>query len=102
MKGVLNMRIIGKILAAPFVVVLTIFVAFMQFSFHISGWVFAIASTLLGIGGIVTIVSGNTFNGVALLIMGFLVSPYGIPMLAVHFTAGMQKINYKLRDFITS
>ena len=96
------MRIIGKIFAAPLVVLFTIFVAVMQFMFHISGWVFSLASFLLGVGGIAVIISGNTFNGVALLIMGFLVSPYGLPMLAVHFTAGMQKANYKLRDFIAS
>jgi len=36
------MRIIFKILAAPFVVILTIFVAVMQFVFHLSGWVFVL------------------------------------------------------------
>ena len=96
------MRIICKIFAAPFVVILTIFVAVMQFLFLISGWVFVIAGIFLGIGGVVMLIAGNTYNGTALLIMGFLVSPYGIPKLAVYFTAGMQKINYRLRDFITS
>jgi len=84
------------------VVLVTIFVALMWFMFHISGWIFALASFAFGIGGVAVLISGNTFNGVALLIMGFLVSPFDLPMLAVHFTAGMQKVNYKLRDFIAS
>ena len=96
------MRIIFKILAAPFVVILTIFVAVMQFVFHLSGWVFALVSSVLGLGGIITLFTGPTFNGVMLLIMAFLISPYGLPMLAVHIVAGMQGLNYTLRDYITS
>ena len=96
------MRIIFKILAAPFVVLLTVFVAVMKFLFHISGWVFGLVSFLLGICGIVFIISGNTTNGIIALVIAFLVSPYGLPMLAVHFTVGAQGLNYKLRDFIMS
>jgi len=94
------MKIIFKILAAPFVVILTLVVAFMQFLFHISGWVFGLVSGLLGIIGVITLFTGTVFNGVALLVIAFLVSPYGIPMLAVHLTVGLQSINYALRDFI--
>jgi len=94
------MKIIFKILSAPFVVILTLVVAFMQFLFHISGWVFGLVSGLLGIIGVVTLFTGTIFNGVALLVIAFLVSPYGIPMLAVHLTVGLQSINYALRDFI--
>jgi len=72
----------------------------MQFLFHISGWVFGLVSGLLGIIGVVTLFTGTIFNGVALLVIAFLVSPYGIPMLAVHLTVGLQSINYALRDFI--
>ena len=96
------MRIIFKILAAPFVVILTIFVAVMQFVFHLSGWVFALVSSLLGLIGVVTLFTGPVHNGIILLVLAFLVSPYGLPMLAVHIVAGMQGLNYTLRDFITS
>ena len=100
LKGAVFMKIIFKILSAPFVVILTLVVAFMQFLFHISGWVFGLVSGLLGIIGVVTLFTGTIFNGVALLVIAFLVSPYGIPMLAVHLTVGLQSINYALRDFI--
>ena len=96
------MRIIFKILAAPFVVILSIFVAVMGFVFQLSGWVFAFASSILGLGGVITLFTGKTFNGVMLLIMAFLISPYGLPMLAVHIVGGIQRINYTLQDFITS
>lgn len=94
------MRIIFKIIAATFVLILTLIVAFMQFLFHLSGWVFGLASGILGIIGVVTLFTGTVFNGVALLVIAFLVSPYGLPMLAVHLTAGLQRLNYALRDFI--
>ena len=96
------MRIIFKVLAAPFVVLLTVFVAVMSFIINLSGWVFGIASSLLGLGGIVVLFTGPTFNGVMLLVLAFLISPYGLPMLVVHFVGGMESINYRLRDFITS
>jgi len=96
------MRIIFKILAAPFVVILTIFVAVMGFVFQLSEWVFTIASTILGLGGIITLFTGPIFNGVMLLVMAFLISPYGLPMLAVHIVGGLESLNYTLRDFITS
>jgi len=102
MKGAVFMKIIFKIIAAPFVVILTLVVAFMQFLFHISGWVFGLVSGLLGMIGVITLFTGPVFNGVALLVIAFLVSPYGIPMLAVHLVVGLQGINYALRDFITS
>ncbi len=95
------MKIILKILAAPFVLILTLTVAFMQFLFHISGWVFGLASGILGLIGVVTLFTGTVFNGIALLVIAFIVSPYGLPMLAVHLTVGLQKLNYALRDFIT-
>jgi len=96
------MRIIFKILAAPFVVLLTIFVAVMSFIINLSGWVFGLVSGLLGLGGIITLFTGPTFNGIMLLVLAFLVSPYGLPMLVVYFVGGMQSLNYTLRDFITS
>ena len=96
------MRIIFKILAAPFVVILSIFVAVMGFVFQLSGWVFALASSLLGLIGAVTLFTGPIHNGVIILVLAFLISPYGLPMLAVHIVGGIQRINYTLQDFITS
>jgi len=96
------MRIFLKILAIPFMLLLTIFVAFMKFLAFISGWVFVIMSFICGIGALIALFSGNTIGGIGGLVIAFLISPYGLPMLAVHLTAGAQGLNHRLRDFIRS
>jgi len=102
MRGDIYMRIIFNILTAPFVAILTISVLAIQFFFQLSGWVFVLASSILVIGGVAMLFTGMTYNGIGCLILGFLVSPYGLPMLAVRLTAGMHRVNLKLRNFIAS
>jgi len=46
-RGIYPMRLILKILAAPFVVALTLAVAFFAFLLHLSSIIFGLASTLL-------------------------------------------------------
>lgn len=39
-------------------------------------------------------------NGIILLVIAFLLSPFGLPMLAVRVLGLLQDANYALRDFI--
>lgn len=95
------MRIILKIIAVPFVVVLTILVAVMLFFFQLSGWIFLLASSILGFGGAALLFTGDTISGIAVLVMAFLVSPYGLPAIAAWLTGLLDSLNYSLKSFIT-
>lgn len=95
------MRLILKILAAPFVVVLTLAVWFFAFILNFSSFVFGLASTLLAICGVVLLITGAHMNGVIVLVIAFLVSPFGLPMAAVWLLGKLQGLNYTLRNFIT-
>ena len=76
--------IVLKILAAPFVVALTLLVA--------------IVLTLLAL---VLFIGGQTLGGVVFLVLAFLVSPFGIPAIADWLMDRLYSLKYSLQDFIT-
>ena len=95
------MRLILKILVAPVIVVLTVFVWICSGLLYCSAWVFGLAGTVLGIFGVLALITHQVTNGIVLLVMAFLVSPFGIPMAAAWLIGKLQDANYALRDFIT-
>ena len=95
------MRLILKILVAPVIVVLTVFVWICSALLYCSAWVFGLAGTVLGIFGVLALITHQVTNGIVLLVMAFLVSPFGIPMAAAWLIGKLQDANYALRDFIT-
>jgi len=95
-------RIILKILAMPFVVALTIFGALFAFIMFLSWWVFALVSFLVGILGVISFFTNEVFDGCVLLILAFLVSPFGLPAVVEWIADKLDDLNYTLKDFITS
>ena len=77
------MKFILKLLFAPVIMTLTLLVFFSSLILHLSAWVFGIAGTILSILGVAILIFDNTVNGVIVLLFAFLVSPVGIPTLAV-------------------
>lgn len=94
------MKLLFKILAAPVVVVLTMFVWLSALMLHISAFIFGLAGTVVGLLGLAVLVTYSVKNGIILLVIAFLVSPLGLPMLAVRILGLLQDANYALRDFI--
>ena len=96
------MRIILKIIAAPFVLALTIIVAILSFLLSLSAGVLSVLAFVLGGAGVPMLtVQGDMFNGIALLVMGFVLSPFGLPALAGWLLDRLDDFNYALRSFIT-
>lgn len=96
------MRLILKILVAPVIVVLTVFVWICSALLYCSAWVFGLAGTVLGIFGVLALITHQITNGIILLVMTFLVSPFGIPMAAAWLIGKIQEVNYILQNFISS
>ena len=94
------MKLLFKILAAPVVVVLTVVVWLCALMLHISAFIFGLAGTVVGLLGLAVLVTYSVKNGIILLVIAFLVSPLGFPMLAVRILGLLQDANYALRDFI--
>ena len=94
------MRIILKIFAIPFVIILTILGAVTKFFAWLSGTVFALISILFGIGGAVLLFKGDIYSGIGILILAFLVSPFGIPAIAQTIAESFERMNDSLKHFI--
>ena len=63
-------------------------------------WVFGIASTILGILGLAVLLLDNAANGVIILVIAFLVSPIGLPMLAAWMLGQIQRFRYFIQDAV--
>jgi hypothetical protein len=96
------MRIILKILAAPFVVVLTISWVLLVFLFC---WAEKILNFISGIVGLITLaffIFGQTQGGIVFAIIAFLISPVGLPLVANWLIDKLDDLNDALKCFITT
>jgi hypothetical protein len=96
------MRIILKIFAVPFVIILTPLVALLSFLFCYAVIVLHIISGIGVLIGDITLMTGQTFNGLILLGLAFLISPFGIPAIAGWMVDKLDDLNYSLKNFITN
>lgn len=94
------MKLLLKILAAPVIVVLTVFVWVCVLILHISALILGLAGTVVALLGLAVLITYSVKNGIVLLVIAFLLSPFGLPMLAVRVLGLLQDVNYALRDFI--
>lgn len=94
------MKLLLKILAAPVIVVLTVFVWVCVLILHISALILGLAGTVMALLGLAVLITYSVKNGIILLVIAFLLSPFGLSMLAVRVLGLLQDVNYALRDFI--
>ena len=95
-------KLIGKIIALPFIVSLTVAVPLLLFLSSLSEGIFAILSFIIAAGGIGIWVTGTgtAFQGIVLIIMGFLLSPFGLHALADWLIDKLDDLNCSLKDFV--
>ena len=96
------MRIVMKILAAPFVVLLTVLWAVLVFVFSWAETVLRIASGIAGLLAIVLFATGQATGGIVFGAIAFLISPVGIPAVAEWLIDKIGDLNYSLKNFITT
>ena len=94
------MKFILKILFAPVIAALAIFIWLCGLMLSMSAWVFGLVSTLLGILGFAILLVDNATNGIIVLIIAFLVSPVGLPMVGAWLIGQMQKFRYFLQSAV--
>lgn len=94
------MKLILKILFAPVIAILVVFIHLCAFVLGLSAWIFGILSTIFGILGLAILLLDNVTNGIIVLVFAFLVSPVGIPMLAAWLIGQMQRFRYFVQDAI--
>ena len=94
------MKFVLKILFAPVIAALVVLVSALALILNLSAWVFGIASTILGILGLAVLLLDNAANGGIVLVIAFLVSPIGLPMLAAWMLGQIQRFRYFIQDAV--
>ena len=92
------MRILMKLLAAPVVLVLMLFVWVCSALLYCSAFVFGLAGTIIGLLGLAVLVTYSVKNGIILLVIAFLVRPMGLPMAAAWLLGKVQDLRYTIQD----
>lgn len=97
------MKLIFKIIALPFLLILSLLAAVMMFLFDVAGWFLSLASGVMAIIAVgLFVLQHQPVGGVAFLVLAFLLSPYGLPAIAEFLIGLLDELNYSLRRFITS
>ena len=91
------MKLLLKIVTAPIITVLTVAVSMLSFALNLASGVLGLVSLLFGILGGMIFFAESTMNGIIILIAAFLISPYGLPMLAVLLIGEIQKLSYTIQ-----
>ena len=88
MKIVIGLlKLILKIVAAPGIV-------------YVSGLVLGLISMVITVLGVAVLITYSPQNGIILLVIAFLLSPFGLPQLAFWLLGKVQGFKYAIQDFV--
>ncbi len=91
------MKILLKIQLTPVTLIVSLFIWLCAGLISCSAFVFKIASVLLSILAVAVMITYSVKNGAILLVLAFLISPVGLPMLAVKLLGGLGSFNAALK-----
>ena len=97
-QGGENEKLIFKILTAPIALAIDLFTLVCIGLISFSAFFLRLASGIVGILGILVLATYSLKNGLILLTIAFLVSPMGLPMLAVWVLERLQSISCILKE----
>ena len=89
-----------KILFAPLSLILSLFVWLCAGLLSCSGFVFKLASGLLSLLAFAVLITYSVKNGIILLVLAFLISPVGLPMLVMQGLGKLQGVNAAVKGFL--
>ena len=91
------MKAILKVLTFPVVLILDLFTWICVGLISCSAILFKLASAILSILAVAVLITYSVQNGLILLALALLVSPLGLPMIAVLLLGGLQKISGSIK-----
>lgn len=92
------LKLLLKIALAPVILALTIFIWTCVGLVYVSGLVLGLVSLILGLLGVAVLLTYSLQNGLILLLLAFLVSPYGLPLAAIWLLGKVQDLKYVIQD----
>ena len=94
------MKILLKIICAPIIAVLSIFVWLTAKLILVSAVVLNFIAIVVALGAVCVLLDGRTANGIAGLIAAFLLTPFGLPMLSIMLLGLVQRLRYWIQDSV--
>ena len=94
------MKFLLKILAAPIVAALSVFIFFATKLVEFSAVVLNFIAILVALGSISHIIDGRTGNGIAGLVAAFLLTPYGLPLITIMLLGQVQRFKCWIQDCV--
>ena len=94
------MKILLKIICAPIIAALAIFVWLTATLIQVSAVVMNFIAIAVALGAVCVLLDGRTANGIAGLIAAFLLTPFGLPMLSVMLLGLVQRLRYWIQDSV--
>ena len=94
------MKLLLKILVWPVTVVLSVFTSVCLFLFSRAAFLLGLASTLLTALALLVLLAGSPKNAAIVTVIAFLISPYGLPMVAARLIGGVASVNAAIKDFL--
>ena len=77
---------------------LSILITFLKFIIKVSGMILGIISFLVFIGAVACFVQKEMATGMVALLLAFLISPYGLPKIALWITAYLEVAKDTLKE----
>ena len=94
------MKTMLKILLAPFILLLYLLVLFLTFILSVSAALLNVAATVLTLLAIAMLILESVPNGIALLIIAWLISPVGIPLFAARLLGWLENLRAYFWDWL--
>lgn len=94
------MKVLLKIVVAPLVVLLTLAIWICVDLVYVSGLVLGLVSMVIAFLGVAVLVTYSPQNGFILLVIAFLISPFGLPKLAFWLLGKVQDLKFAVQNVI--
>ena len=88
------------IITAPIILLLTLFVWLCTGLIYISGLVLGLFSTVIALLGVAVLITYSPQNGVILLVVAFLFSSMGLPLVAIWLLGKVQSLKFAIQELV--
>lgn len=95
-------KLLLKIVIAPVVLFLTLAIWICVGLVYVSGLVLGLLSMVIALLGVAVLVTYSPQNGLILLVIAFLISPFGLPKLAFWLLGKVQDLKFAIQDLVYS
>lgn len=92
------MRWILRIVLFPVSIALSVLTAFFSFLLAVGTTILRFLTVLCVIGAIASFIQNDARTGMQALLIGFLISPYGLPAIGVAVIVLMKAVNDKIKE----